>query len=168
MLLGFLALSALTLATFAWHPLQRLETGAAADGPTAGGAGRRRLRSGRKARRPSAAAPRRTAAPPVSRRDDVGPPVRREPPDRRPEEGPQAEPKEPPRRASRPRSPTLPPIDLLTAAAAQDIDAGEAQLDRLGQSLLETLRTFKVEGHDRRPDDRAGGDAVRGGARRRA
>jgi hypothetical protein len=27
-LLGFLALSALTLATFAWHPLQRLERGA--------------------------------------------------------------------------------------------------------------------------------------------
>jgi hypothetical protein len=26
-LLGFLALSALTLATFAWHPLQRLEAG---------------------------------------------------------------------------------------------------------------------------------------------
>ena len=29
-LLGFLALSALTLATFAWHPLQRLEKGGAA------------------------------------------------------------------------------------------------------------------------------------------
>jgi S-DNA-T family DNA segregation ATPase FtsK/SpoIIIE len=39
-----------------------------------------------------------------------------------------------------------PPIDLLTPPASEDIDAGEAQLDRLGQSLLETLRTFKVEG----------------------
>ena len=28
----------------------------------------------------------------------------------------------------------------------QNIDAGEEQLDRLGQSLIETLRTFKVEG----------------------
>jgi S-DNA-T family DNA segregation ATPase FtsK/SpoIIIE len=37
-------------------------------------------------------------------------------------------------------------VDLLTAPLREDIDAGEAQLDRLGQSLLETLRTFKVEG----------------------
>ncbi len=36
-LLGFLALSALTLATFAWHPLQRLERGEAA-GQTGSGA----------------------------------------------------------------------------------------------------------------------------------
>ena len=37
-LLGFLALSALTLATFAWHPLQRLEK-AVGDGEGAGGPG---------------------------------------------------------------------------------------------------------------------------------
>ena len=45
-LLGFLALSALTLATFAWHPLQRLEAGQADRriGRT-GGAGRRRPRA---------------------------------------------------------------------------------------------------------------------------
>src|SRR3712207_7482550 len=40
----------------------------------------------------------------------------------------------------------LPPIDRLTAPPEGNRDAGEAQLDRLGQSLLETLRTFKVEG----------------------
>ena len=40
----------------------------------------------------------------------------------------------------------LPPIELLLPPARQDADAGEAQLDRLGQVLLETLRTFKVEG----------------------
>ncbi|MGH7527565.1 MAG: DNA translocase FtsK, partial [Gemmatimonadales bacterium] len=40
----------------------------------------------------------------------------------------------------------LPPIELLAPASTEDVDAGEAQLDRLGQSLLETLRTFKVEG----------------------
>ncbi|HWB41882.1 MAG TPA: DNA translocase FtsK, partial [Gemmatimonadales bacterium] len=39
-----------------------------------------------------------------------------------------------------------PPIELLTPPPSEDIDAGEAQLDRLGQSLLDTLRTFKVEG----------------------
>jgi S-DNA-T family DNA segregation ATPase FtsK/SpoIIIE len=39
----------------------------------------------------------------------------------------------------------LPPIDLLAPATAQDTDLSDAQLDRLGASLLETLRTFKVE-----------------------
>ena len=48
-LLGFLALSALTLATFAWHPLQRLERGAAAGQSGSGGrrTGARGAASGR-------------------------------------------------------------------------------------------------------------------------
>jgi S-DNA-T family DNA segregation ATPase FtsK/SpoIIIE len=51
----------------------------------------------------------------------------------------------------------LPPIDLLVAPLNQDVDAGEAQLDRLGHSLIETLRTFKVEG---RPGPRTTGPVV--------
>jgi S-DNA-T family DNA segregation ATPase FtsK/SpoIIIE len=51
----------------------------------------------------------------------------------------------------------LPPIDLLTPPSRGDIDAGEAQLDRLGESLIETLRTFKVEG---RPGSRTTGPVV--------
>ncbi|HXE58208.1 MAG TPA: DNA translocase FtsK, partial [Gemmatimonadales bacterium] len=39
----------------------------------------------------------------------------------------------------------LPPLELLAPPPAQDVDAGEAQLDRLGQTLVEALRTFKVE-----------------------
>ena len=39
----------------------------------------------------------------------------------------------------------------------QDVDAGEAQLDKLGESLIETLRTFKVEG---RPGLRTTGPVV--------
>ena len=58
----------------------------------------------------------------------------------------------------------LPPIDLLTAPSTQDIDAGEAQLDKLGLSLIETLRTFKVEGRARPSHDRTGSHPVRGGA----
>ena len=58
----------------------------------------------------------------------------------------------------------LPPVDLLTPPSNQDIDAGEAQLDRLGHSLIETLRTFKVEGRLRAAHDGSGGDPVRGGA----
>ena len=51
----------------------------------------------------------------------------------------------------------LPPIDLLVPPARGDIDAGEAQLDRLGESLIETLRTFKAEG---RPGSRTTGPVV--------
>jgi DNA segregation ATPase FtsK/SpoIIIE, S-DNA-T family len=142
-LLGFLALSALTLATFAWHPLQRLERGN--EGTREGGnaATKERGNAGTRERE------RRTE----DRANKTG-----------------TEPVEPSLvpaflRASDPRSrkekkarrgntavaeldeeSDLPPVGLLTPPSNQDIDAGEAQLDRLGQSLIETLRTFKVEG----------------------
>ncbi|HKP28965.1 MAG TPA: DNA translocase FtsK, partial [Gemmatimonadales bacterium] len=40
----------------------------------------------------------------------------------------------------------LPPNDLLTEPPKQDTAADEAALDRLGELLLEAMRTFKVEG----------------------
>ncbi len=143
-LLGFLALSALTLATFAWHPLQRLERGS----PTAGTG---------------------DAAPTPSVEDEAEPRRRRKAPATAPPEvEPEPEPTEAPlgmlARAVKPKkdrakarkaegSPVavleeesdLPPIECLTAPTATDVDAGQSQLDRLGQSLLDTLRTFKVE-----------------------
>ena len=154
-LLGFLALSALTLATFAWHPLQRLEAGRsekAAErrngqeaerrhGGTAEGvaerAERRRQEREDGANEPTGALPsnlppfRRTAVPPES----PAPKPRKK--EKKPDIAAGS--------AAHEESDT-PPIDLLTPPAREDIDAGEAQLDRLGQSLLETLRTFKVEG----------------------
>jgi S-DNA-T family DNA segregation ATPase FtsK/SpoIIIE len=52
-----------------------------------------------------------------------------------------------PSRASTPEEEAqLPPRDLLSAPPAQDTAADAAELDRLGLSLLETLRTFKVDG----------------------
>ncbi len=66
-----------------------------------------------------------------------------------------------PKREKKPKKPTrssgapigdptdetqFPPIDLLAPPPAQDRDAGQAELDRLGLVLLETLKTFKVEG----------------------
>ena len=40
----------------------------------------------------------------------------------------------------------FPPIDKLAMPSEpQDQDAGQAELDRLGHSLIETLRTFKVD-----------------------
>jgi len=155
-LLGFLALSALTLATFAWHPLQRLERGAgavdAADGRTARMAERRNGGTadgigerGEKRRRERE----ETAA------EDTGGVLESLPPFRRSAVPPEAPAPRPRRKDKKPDHAAVsaaneesdtPPIDLLTPPASEDVDAGEAQLDRLGQSLMETLRTFKVEG----------------------
>jgi S-DNA-T family DNA segregation ATPase FtsK/SpoIIIE len=142
-LLGFLMLSALTLATFAWHPLQRLERG--------GNDGTRDRREGTK------------------ERENEG---TREAPDfhrslvpsfpRSAESRPRKENKA--RRSQRAggggvmdEESDVPPKDLLTEPSSRDVDAGETQLDRLGESLIETLRTFKVEGH---PGGRTTGPVV--------
>ncbi|HET9293512.1 MAG TPA: DNA translocase FtsK [Gemmatimonadales bacterium] len=130
LLLGFLGLSALTLLTLAWHPLQRLERPSETDD----------------------AAPPLSAAP--ARRPNLVAMTERENDDER------MVPPRPAPRKERDRKPgvpkaggsapdvesELPPIELLQSPPSRDIDAGEAQLDRLGQVLLDTLRTFKVDG----------------------
>jgi S-DNA-T family DNA segregation ATPase FtsK/SpoIIIE len=146
-LLGFLALSALTLVTFAWHPLQRLERGAA--GAAAG--------------EPSLAAaspPRRrrtTPLPDPAADDEV---IATAPlPSPAAERGRKDKDKEKkPRRGERIQPAVLadgalpagaedelPPVELLAPPGDADVDAGEGQLDRLGLALLESLRTFKVD-----------------------
>jgi DNA segregation ATPase FtsK/SpoIIIE, S-DNA-T family len=128
-LVAFLALSALTLATLAWHPLHRLER-------------REDGRTGGRAVRPE---------PPdftdnSDEADDVGIlPVLKPKPARKGEAKSKRDhlavlP------TSRPPDDQLPPIELLKSPPAQDLAADTAQLDRLGQTLLETLRIFKVEG----------------------
>jgi S-DNA-T family DNA segregation ATPase FtsK/SpoIIIE len=134
-LLGFLALSALTLATFAWHPLQRLERGN--ERRSEGGKGRTGERGNEGSREGS-----------LFQRSIV------------PSPPPSAEPRlHKERKAKRSQAAAgtavavldeesdVPPKDLLTEPSSRDVDAGETQLDRLGESLIETLRTFKVEGH---------------------
>jgi S-DNA-T family DNA segregation ATPase FtsK/SpoIIIE len=127
-LVAFLAVCALTLLTLAWHPLHRLEKKPIAEAPPV-----------------VAEVPRRRAAAAVDdeENDDAPLPVtaRREPRPR----------KEAPGRrlattAAARGDAVLPPIDLLKPPAAQDTAADEAQLDKLGERLLETLKTFKVEG----------------------
>jgi S-DNA-T family DNA segregation ATPase FtsK/SpoIIIE len=148
-LLGFLALSALTLATFAWHPLQRFEAGQTGErlqktadrrtgGPAEEFGERPERRRKERVEVPADESGGRPSSLPTFRRS-AGPP------DIAPTK---------PRKKDRIQSAAAvpvdesntPPIDLLTPPASEDIDAGEAQLDRLGQSLLDTLRTFKVEG----------------------
>jgi S-DNA-T family DNA segregation ATPase FtsK/SpoIIIE len=150
-LLGFLALSALTLATFAWHPLQRLEAGQRPEAGQRGGVGQPPERRSRK----------KDAAGKAGEESEG----KREGPEPAPVAEPggvlaallprgPAAPRPRLKKDKKPDAATAaaneesdtPPIDLLTAPPSEDIDAGEAQLDRLGQSLLETLRLFKVEG----------------------
>jgi S-DNA-T family DNA segregation ATPase FtsK/SpoIIIE len=154
-LLGFLALSALTLATFAWHPLQRLERGGG-DGQRGSGAADtpedRAVRSERRKRK--------AAEPDTTDSSTEAVPVLSflRPSESRPRKEKKAK-KSPAGDAVTlvDEESDLPPVDLLTPPSDQDIDAGEAQLDRLGNSLIETLRTFKVEG---RPGPRTTGPVV--------
>jgi S-DNA-T family DNA segregation ATPase FtsK/SpoIIIE len=40
----------------------------------------------------------------------------------------------------------IPPLHLLNAPPSEEVDAGAAQIDRMGVKLIETLQTFRVEG----------------------
>ena len=138
LLLGFLALSALTLITFAWHPLQRLERhpGEAQDAAPIVEERRRRPRRAVTAEEAGEGAVEEVvepAAPKPARKEKEAKPKR-------------SAPSAAALAAAADDERALPPVELLDPPPVQDADAGEAQLDRLGQSLLDTLRTFKVEG----------------------
>ncbi len=139
-LLGFLALSALTLATFAWHPLHRLERGN--EGTAERGNDGTLERRTRKTRDPQNEAA--DAALPSFPRPLV--PSSAPAPEPRPAKPKKAKTAGKTGPALVDEESDLPPIELLTPPSQQDVDAGEAQLDKLGLSLIETLRTFKVEG----------------------
>jgi S-DNA-T family DNA segregation ATPase FtsK/SpoIIIE len=126
-------LTGATLATIAWHPLRRLEEGAkpAAVKPEV-------------SEKPASVPIRNLPALEVSDDEDdevAAVPVRVAP---RPAQRAIAS------RAGRVESgesdELLPPIPLLARPSASDAQANEAELQRLGELLLNTLRTFKVEG----------------------
>jgi S-DNA-T family DNA segregation ATPase FtsK/SpoIIIE len=52
----------------------------------------------------------------------------------------------PPRPAPVPEGVLIPPLELLNPAPPEDGDAQLVQIDLMGQKLIETLRTFRVEG----------------------
>jgi S-DNA-T family DNA segregation ATPase FtsK/SpoIIIE len=135
---GFVAVTAVTLGTLAWHPLQRLERGTQplvapdwrpgrslrplppppddAELASASGAVRQEELFATQRR----GAKRRGAREPIDVEDAIVPP-------RAPDEA-------------------LPPIDLLDQPRDTNVAADQAELHRLGELLLATLRTFKVEG----------------------
>src|SRR5439155_15235427 len=59
---------------------------------------------------------------------------------------PKPKPAPPARPAFIPAGVLIPPIDLLHPAPPEDGDAGLAQIEQMGQKLIETLQTFRVEG----------------------
>lgn len=117
------ALSALTLVTLDWHPFRKLS----------------------RADRQEAEAPVQSRE---SEEDDwevITPPAETVP------EGKKGNRIAPALRTPRSGTPAdssdeLPPLDLLHPPAETITDAGEAELDRLGQVLIDTLATFRVEG----------------------
>ena len=141
LLAGFIALTGVTLGTLAWHPLQRLERGAESTPVPAWRPGRS-LRPDPAELDDEAREP-ELAPDEVSQEDLFAAPRRdskRRPP-REPADSDDAAPAPP-----RPPDEALPPIDLLDAPRNANVEADQAELARLGELLLATLRTFKVDG----------------------
>ena len=139
-LLGFVALSALTLITFQWHPLQRLEQ-ARELVELVEGVETERPAKRRKAEKPEKA-PAAVVIPEVEEDEEEAPlPRLRKEKKPKPAKASKAAPGEP-----EPEDDELPPVEILASPPDYTDDQSDAQYDKLGQSLLDTLRTFKVEG----------------------
>jgi len=120
-LVGVFALSALGILTIGWHPLVALRTREkAAEKAAEGGRGKGETREARKPEAPFLLPPS-----PKARKLKTPPPAR------------------PP---VVPAGVLIPPIDLLNPAPPEDGEAGLAQIEQMGQKLIETLHTFRVEG----------------------
>jgi len=120
-LVGVFALSALGIFTIGWHPLVALRTREkAAEKAGEGGRGKGETREARKPEAPFLLPPS-----PKARKLKTPPPAR------------------PP---VVPAGVLIPPIDLLNPAPPEDGEAGLAQIEQMGQKLIETLHTFRVEG----------------------
>jgi S-DNA-T family DNA segregation ATPase FtsK/SpoIIIE len=157
LLAGLVGASGITIVTLGWHPLRWLERtlGVAEPAPEMPAVrAREREEDEALGRRPRAEALLERAAATIRGDADADASVETASAEPSAEAAARVRPAKP--KLARAKGPTaqdvrdaetdLPPIDLLDAPPPQDTDAGEAQLDRLGQGLLETLRTFKVEG----------------------
>ena len=133
LLLGFLALSGLTLATFAWHPLQRLERvdrqsdGRMAGWPDGQAGAETPQRSGAKVRPPKEPRSIGSADQPAGQKAARKPAKGRQP-------------------AAEEQLGRVWEVELLEPPPTRAIDAGEAELTSLQTRLEATLAEFKVEG----------------------
>jgi len=134
-LVGLFALSALGILTVGWHPLVALRTRETGIGKRDAGSGMRDAQKPGKPAKPDRAveaeeqARERTVAAlkAAKARAKPTPPASRIP-------------------HLVPAGVLIPPIDLLHPAPPEDGDAGLAQIEQMGQKLIETLQTFRVEG----------------------
>jgi S-DNA-T family DNA segregation ATPase FtsK/SpoIIIE len=133
LLVGFVVLTATTLGTLAWHPLHRLEK--PTDAP---------------ALKPGRAVPIKRVPEVEPEEDDILETVTQAelfPPAKGGKgKRPIAVELELPMAAPRPADEALPPLELLDPPRGGNADADQAELQRLGELLLATLKTFKVEG----------------------
>ena len=161
-LLGFLALSALTLVTFAWHPLQRLEAGKA-DGRT-GGQGEPIVLQGEKRKKQARAVP-------LEDDDESGvatlPPVR---PSARPPEVSAAKARKKDRKpelaslAAPAEESDTPPWTCSRLPPARTSTPGRRSWTGWASRCSRPCGPSRSKGTISGAHDRAGGDAVRGGA----
>jgi len=121
-LFGLFALSALGILTIGWHPLVALRT-----------------QEGKRVE------PAKSKPPASERAESASVPAAMPSPSRPPKTPrPKAEPKAAPPKSA--NGGLIPPLELLNPATGEDIDAGAAQIERMGEKLIETLQTFRVEG----------------------
>ncbi len=133
MIAGFVAMTAATLATVAWHPLKRLEDGPKPQNATSPAdpviRNTDRVSAEDEASTGLLAKVTGTAKRATARAVELL------------EAG-----ESPPARPKVSNDDALPPVDLLALPPNSDVSADEAELRRLGELLLHTLETFKVKG----------------------
>jgi len=139
-LIGLFALSALGVFTVGWHPLAVLRA-REAEKTTTGRGKREEGRGKRESAVPVEIEDVDAAEPPSSR---VPLPTSRSPKERKPKPAPKPAPK--PVLPPPPEGSLIPPIELLNEPAAETADVGIAQIDEMGQRLIQTLETFRVGG----------------------
>ncbi len=127
-LVGLFALSALGILTVGWHPLVALRTRETEVRKRDAGSGMRDVgKAKQKASLPESEP--RIPHPPsrIPAKSKPTPPASRIP-------------------HLVPAGVLIPPIDLLNPAPPEDGEAGLVQIEQMGQKLIETLQTFRVEG----------------------
>ena len=134
-LVGLFALSALGILTVGWHPLVALRTRETGIGKRDAGSG---IRDAQKPGKP--AKPERAVEAEEQARERTVAALKAA--------KARAKPTPPASRIPHlvPAGVLIPPIDLLHPAPPEDGDAGLAQIEQMGQKLIETLQTFRVEG----------------------
>ncbi|HEY6225143.1 MAG TPA: DNA translocase FtsK, partial [Gemmatimonadales bacterium] len=132
LLIGLVALTALSVFTIGWHPLAILRAS------TGEHAAEVKARA-----KPEDGLPATRSAVKVIVPERELPPVAKSPPERpkKSKAGP------PPRPAARaPEGTLIPPPELLTAPTTEELDPGTEEIDAMGQRLVQTLETFRVGG----------------------